>query len=164
MPLDVVILAAGKGKRMQSALPKVLHPLAGRPLLAHVLDSARALAPRRIVVVHGHGGDEVKAIFPPDGIDWVEQAEQLGTGHAVMQALPKIDDEAEVLVLYGDVPLVRADTLRRLAEDSAWIPLLVPNTVLVLPKGMTYPARSDGRIPLADARIEPTTTQSPSPK
>lgn len=118
MSLDVVILAAGKGKRMRSALPKVLHPLAGRPLLAHVLDTARALAPRNIFVVHGHGGEQVKALFESVPVQWIEQAEQLGTGHAVMQALPHVADDAEVLVLCGDVPLIRADTLRRLADAA----------------------------------------------
>src|SRR5258706_4657328 len=118
MTLDVLILAAGQGKRMHSALPKVLHRLAGRPLLAHVLETARALSPRRIVVVHGHGGDEVKALFKSADIDWVEQAEQLGTGHAVLQALPRVDAQSEAMVLYGDVPLVRADTLRRLADAA----------------------------------------------
>jgi bifunctional UDP-N-acetylglucosamine pyrophosphorylase/glucosamine-1-phosphate N-acetyltransferase len=118
MPLDVVVLAAGQGKRMHSALPKVLHSLAGRPLLAHVLDAARALKPRKIVVVQGHGGDEVRAAFPDPAIEWVAQTEQLGTGHAVRQALPNIDPEAEVLILYGDVPLVRPETLKRLLEAS----------------------------------------------
>jgi bifunctional UDP-N-acetylglucosamine pyrophosphorylase/glucosamine-1-phosphate N-acetyltransferase len=88
MPLDVIVLAAGQGKRMRSALPKVLHPLGGRPLLAHVIDAARALKPRRIYVVHGHGGEDVRAAFKGAAITWVEQARQLGTGHAVMQALP----------------------------------------------------------------------------
>ena len=118
MPLDLIILAAGKGKRMHSVLPKVLHPLAGKPLLAHVLDTARSLAPRKILIVHGHGSEEVKAPFDAADVEWVEQAEQLGTGHAVMQALPRIEGDAEVLVLCGDVPLVRADTLRRLADAA----------------------------------------------
>ncbi|HEV8095579.1 MAG TPA: NTP transferase domain-containing protein, partial [Burkholderiales bacterium] len=118
MTVDVIILAAGQGKRMHSALPKVLHRLAGRPLLAHVLETARALAPRRIIVVHGHGGAEVRAQFEGADIDWVEQTEQLGTGHAVLQALPRIDAQSEAVVLYGDVPLVRADTLRRLADAA----------------------------------------------
>src|SRR5262245_44538391 len=118
MPLDVVVLAAGQGKRMHSSLPKVLHPLAGRPLLAHVLDAARSLKPRRIVVVHGHGGDEVRAAFPGGDLDWAVQAEQLGTGHAVQQALPHIAADAEVLILYGDVPLVRTETLKRLLEAA----------------------------------------------
>ena len=83
------MLAAGQGKRMRSALPKVLHPLAGRPLLAHVIDAARALRPERIYVVHGHGGAEVRAAFGDARVEWVEQARQLGTGHALMQALPQ---------------------------------------------------------------------------
>src|ERR1700675_2651806 len=118
MPLDVIILAAGLGERMRSDLPKVLHPLAGRPLLAHVLDAARALAPRKIAVVHGHGAEKVRAAFPDPSIDWVLQAEQLGTGHAVQQALKRIAADADVLILYGDVPLVRAATLKRLLEAA----------------------------------------------
>ena len=118
MPLDVIVLAAGLGKRLRSELPKVLHPLAGRPLLAHVLDAARALAPRRMFVVHGHGAERVRAAFPDAGVDWVLQAKQLGTGHAVLQALPQVASDADVLVLYGDVPLVRPATLRRLVEGA----------------------------------------------
>jgi bifunctional UDP-N-acetylglucosamine pyrophosphorylase/glucosamine-1-phosphate N-acetyltransferase len=118
MPLDVVVLAAGQGKRMHSSLPKVLHPLAGRPLLAHVLEAARSLKPRRIVVVHGYGGEEVRAAFPGDDLDWALQAEQLGTGHAVRQALPHLAADAEILILYGDVPLVRAETLKRLLDTA----------------------------------------------
>ena len=118
MSLEVIVLAAGQGKRMHSALPKVLHALAGKPLLAHVLAAARSLSPRRVYVVHGHGGAEVRAAFGDAGIEWVDQADQLGTGHAVMQALPRVSPDAEVLVLYGDVPLVRADTLRRLADAA----------------------------------------------
>src|SRR5437773_393452 len=116
MPLDVIVLAAGVGKRMRSELPKVLHPLAGRPLLAHVIDAARTLAPRRIFVVHGHGAERVRAMFPDAGVVWVVQAEQLGTGHAVLQALPQVASDADVLILYGDVPLVRPATLKRLLE------------------------------------------------
>jgi bifunctional UDP-N-acetylglucosamine pyrophosphorylase/glucosamine-1-phosphate N-acetyltransferase len=114
MALEILILAAGLGKRMRSSLPKVLHPLAGRPLLAHVLDTARGLSPRKIVVVHGHGAAQVKQAFPERDLEWVLQAEQLGTAHAVMQAMPLVGPDAEVLVLYGDVPLVRAETLKRL--------------------------------------------------
>jgi bifunctional UDP-N-acetylglucosamine pyrophosphorylase/glucosamine-1-phosphate N-acetyltransferase len=114
MPVSVVILAAGQGKRMNSDLPKVLQPLAGRPLLAHVIASARALSPDGIFVVYGHGGAQVQAAFPGGSLDWVLQAEQLGTGHAVMQAMPMIADGQTVLVLYGDVPLIGADTLRGL--------------------------------------------------
>src|SRR6185503_3301462 len=118
MALEIIVLAAGLGKRMRSSLPKVLHPLAGRPLLAHVLDTARELAPRKIVVVHGHGAEQVRAAFPDNHIEWALQAEQLGTAHAVMQAMPSISANADVLLLYGDVPLVRAQTLKRLLEAA----------------------------------------------
>jgi bifunctional UDP-N-acetylglucosamine pyrophosphorylase/glucosamine-1-phosphate N-acetyltransferase len=118
MPLHVVILAAGQGKRMHSALPKVLHRIAGRPLLSHVIDAARALKPDRIHVVYGHGGPEVRAAFKDAPVEWVEQARRLGTGHALMQALPKIPRSASVLVLNGDVPLVRVDTLRKLVRTA----------------------------------------------
>src|SRR5574341_1329527 len=118
MALEIIVLAAGLGKRMRSRLPKVLHPLAGRPLLAHVLDTARALAPRRIVVVNGHGADQVQDAFSETGIEWVLQAEQLGTAHAVMQAMPRVSANADVLILYGDVPLVRAATLKRLLDAA----------------------------------------------
>jgi bifunctional UDP-N-acetylglucosamine pyrophosphorylase/glucosamine-1-phosphate N-acetyltransferase len=118
MALEIIVLAAGQGKRMHSALPKVLHALAGRPLLGHVLEAARALKPHKIVVVQGHGGEEVKAAFSDPAIEWVAQTEQLGTGHAVLQALPRLSADAEVLILYGDVPLVRVETLRRLLEAS----------------------------------------------
>jgi bifunctional UDP-N-acetylglucosamine pyrophosphorylase/glucosamine-1-phosphate N-acetyltransferase len=118
MPLDVIVLAAGQGKRMHSALPKVLHALAGRPLLAHVIDAARALKPREIFVVYGHGGDAVRAAFPGARVSWVEQARRLGTGHAVMQALPRVKRGGDVLVLNGDVPLVRRETLASLAAAA----------------------------------------------
>jgi len=114
-PLHVVILAAGEGKRMKSSLPKVLQKIAGRPMLWHVIAAARALEPAGIHVVYGHRGEQVQAAFAdqPD-LHWSEQREQLGTGHAVRQAMPEVPDGAQVLVLYGDVPLLRADTLRRL--------------------------------------------------
>jgi bifunctional UDP-N-acetylglucosamine pyrophosphorylase/glucosamine-1-phosphate N-acetyltransferase len=116
--MNVVVLAAGMGKRMRSDLPKVLHRLAGRPLLGHVLDTARALSPSRIVVIFGHGGEAVpNALAAPD-LAWAKQAPQLGTGHAVMQALPHLDDAVPTLILYGDVPLTRADTLRALVEAA----------------------------------------------
>jgi bifunctional UDP-N-acetylglucosamine pyrophosphorylase/glucosamine-1-phosphate N-acetyltransferase len=118
MPLHVVILAAGQGKRMRSALPKVLHRIAGRPLLAHVLDAATSLKPERVYVVQGYGGAEVKAAFAGAPVEWVEQAKQLGTGHALMQALPSIPRTATVLVLNGDVPLVRPETLRKLVRTA----------------------------------------------
>jgi bifunctional UDP-N-acetylglucosamine pyrophosphorylase/glucosamine-1-phosphate N-acetyltransferase len=118
IPLDVVILAAGQGKRMYSALPKVLHTLAGKPLLAHVLSAARTLAPRRLHVVHGHGGEQVQASFAGESVAWAHQAEQLGTGHALQQAMSAIGDDALVLVLYGDVPLIRAETLENLISQA----------------------------------------------
>lgn len=125
-PLHVVILAAGEGKRMQSALPKVLQPIAGRPMLAHVVDVARALGAERIHVVYGHGGAQVRAAFAdqPDLV-WAEQAQQLGTGHAVQQAMPNISDDARVLVLYADVPLIAADTLRALLATDGVLGVLV---------------------------------------
>ena len=118
MPLHVVILAAGQGKRMHSALPKVLHQIAGRPLLAHVIEAARSLRPQRIHVVFGHGGAEVRAMFAGAQVEWVEQSRRLGTGHALMQALPRIPRSATVLVLNGDVPLVRSETLRKLVRAA----------------------------------------------
>ena len=118
MPISVVILAAGQGKRMQSDLPKVLQPLAGRPLLQHVIDTARSLDAAGIHVVYGHGGERVRETLAGADLGWVLQAEQLGTGHAVMQAMPGVPDDHLVLVLYGDVPLVEAATLRRLLEGA----------------------------------------------
>jgi len=118
MPLSVVILAAGQGKRMNSDLPKVLQPLAGRPLLAHVIDAARAVGAADIHVVYGHGGERVREALHEDALRWVLQSEQLGTGHAVTQAMPGVADDALVLVLYGDVPLVRPETLRRLVAAA----------------------------------------------
>ena len=118
MKLEVVILAAGQGTRMRSALPKVLHPLASQPLLAHVIATARALAPERLHVVIGHGAERVRETLDAPDIAWVTQEEQLGTGHAVLKAMPGVDPEATVLVLYGDVPLLGVDTLRDLVEKS----------------------------------------------
>ncbi|HSW52960.1 MAG TPA: bifunctional UDP-N-acetylglucosamine diphosphorylase/glucosamine-1-phosphate N-acetyltransferase GlmU [Sulfuricaulis sp.] len=117
-PLEIVILAAGQGKRMYSDMPKVLHGLAGKPLLGHVLDTAHVLKPAAIHVVYGHGGDQVRAAFPQAGVNWVHQAEQKGTGHAVAQAMPRVADQATVLVLYGDVPLIRAQTLQELLSAA----------------------------------------------
>ncbi|HZF28676.1 MAG TPA: bifunctional UDP-N-acetylglucosamine diphosphorylase/glucosamine-1-phosphate N-acetyltransferase GlmU [Gammaproteobacteria bacterium] len=135
MPVSVVILAAGQGKRMNSALPKVLQPLAGRPMLAHVLASARALEPAAIHVVYGYGGDVVKAAFPDADVSWVLQKTQLGTGHAVGQALPSIPDDHQVLVLLGDVPLVSKKTLQRLVKDSASSELALLTAVVEDPTG-----------------------------
>ncbi len=117
--LSIIILAAGKGTRMRSARPKVLHRLAHKPLLGHVLDCAAALRPTGLRVVYGHGGEQVPAAFPGAEVTWVEQAERLGTGHAVAQALPGIPDGHRVLVLYGDVPLLSAASLQGLLETPA---------------------------------------------
>jgi bifunctional UDP-N-acetylglucosamine pyrophosphorylase / glucosamine-1-phosphate N-acetyltransferase len=120
VPVSVVVLAAGQGKRMHSALPKVLQPLAGRPMLEHVLATARSVSPAAIHVVYGHGGDQVRAAFQAQtDLKWAHQAEQLGTGHAVMQAMPAIPDDHTVLVLCGDVPLVGTDVVQKLVTDSA---------------------------------------------
>ncbi len=122
--MNIVILAAGQGKRMHSSLPKVLHPLAGRPLLRHVIDTARAVAlacgqPANIVVVVGHGADAVRGAFAgDDGLSFVEQHPQRGTGHAVLQAAPLLHDTEPTLVLYGDVPLVRVPTLTALVAAA----------------------------------------------
>ena len=124
--LHVVILAAGEGKRMKSARAKVLLPLAGRPLLAHVLAAARALSPDAIHIVHGHRGEQVRAAFAgQDDIIWVHQPEQRGTGQAVQLAMARIPDATRVLVLLGDVPLVRAETLQPLATAAAPLAVLV---------------------------------------
>jgi len=119
MKLGVVVLAAGKGKRMRSRIPKVLHPLAGRPLLAHVLDTVQALGAARVCVVYGHGGELVPRRMADYDCVWAEQAEQQGTGHAVMQAMPGLRDMERILVLYGDVPLLRPTTLRHLVDTTA---------------------------------------------
>lgn len=115
MSLDIVILAAGQGTRMRSALPKVLHPVAGKSMLGHVIDTARALQPQSIQVVIGHGAEQVRLRLAGDDLDYVVQAEQLGTGHAVAQASPNLSAE-RVLILYGDVPLIEAETLQRLLQ------------------------------------------------
>jgi len=117
--LNVVILAAGQGTRMKSSQPKVLHPLAGKPLLGHVLDTARSLNPAKIIVVYGHGGEQVPKALAGDDLVWVEQAQQLGTGHAVEQAMSEVDDESSLLILYGDVPLLQPTTLAELIRLGA---------------------------------------------
>lgn len=123
--LHIVILAAGEGKRMKSALPKVLQKIAGKPMLAHVVEAARALEPQGLHIVYGHGGAQVREAFSDQkDLHWVEQAEQKGTGHAVQQAMPGIPDNARVLVLYGDVPLIRTETLQAmLAFDASLVVL-----------------------------------------
>ena len=116
--LNVVILAAGKGTRMYSQLPKVLHNFAGKPLLSHVIDSARQLNPAKIIVVYGYGGEAVPEAIADQAIIWVKQAEQLGTGHAVQQAMPYLDSDATTLILLGDVPLVSVESCQRLLQKA----------------------------------------------
>lgn len=117
--LSTVILAAGRGKRMYSDLPKVLHPIGGQPMLGRVITTARQLTPDVLVVVYGHGGERVRETFAGDSdLRWAEQAQQLGTGHALKMAMPHLPADGQVLVLYGDVPLIQAETLRRLATAA----------------------------------------------
>ena len=118
MKVEVVILAAGEGKRMKSRLPKVLHAVAGIPLLEHVLRTAQGLEPAAIHVVIGHGSEQVQKALAHYDINWVVQEQQLGTGHAVLQALPAISNDSVVLVLYGDVPLIRLSTLKTLVQHA----------------------------------------------
>ncbi len=145
--LTVIVLAAGQGTRMRSSLPKVLHDLAGRPLLAHVIDTARCLEPARIVVVHGHGGEQVRAAFPDPDITWVHQARQMGTGHAVAEAKAAVRSMGTVLVLYGDVPLLTADTLRDLLAVRSQAPLALLTARVNDPTGYGRIVRDDhGRL------------------
>jgi bifunctional UDP-N-acetylglucosamine pyrophosphorylase/glucosamine-1-phosphate N-acetyltransferase len=145
-PLQVVILAAGQGKRMNSDLPKVLHPIGGRPLLSHVITAARSLAPSRICVVIGHGGDKVRQALADSGATWAVQEKQLGTGHAVMQALPQLDAAGIVLVLYGDVPLIAPDTLRSLVDAASGGALALLTQDLDNPRGYGRIVREGGRV------------------
>lgn len=118
MDLNIVILAAGKGTRMRSAMAKVLHKLAGKELLAHVIDTARSLAPNKIIIVYGHDGETVKKKLDAPDLSWILQENQLGTGHAVKEALPEIEKDSQVLVLYGDVPLITKATLEELIRTK----------------------------------------------
>ena len=116
--MNILILAAGQGTRMHSALPKVLHPVAGQPMLARVIASARALDPTRIIVVVGHGADAVRNRLDATDLRWVTQSPQLGTGHAVQQAVPELEPSVPTLILYGDVPLTRVSTLQGLCAAA----------------------------------------------
>jgi bifunctional UDP-N-acetylglucosamine pyrophosphorylase/glucosamine-1-phosphate N-acetyltransferase len=150
--MNVVILAAGMGKRMQSALPKVLHPLAGKPLLQHVIDTARQLRPSKLCVIYGHGGaavPEMVAGLATAGeapIDTALQQPQLGTGHAVMQAVPQLDENVPTLVLYGDVPLTTGDSLRRLVDAAGVDKLGILTVEQANPFGLGRIVRENGRI------------------
>jgi bifunctional UDP-N-acetylglucosamine pyrophosphorylase/glucosamine-1-phosphate N-acetyltransferase len=150
--MNVVILAAGMGKRMQSALPKVLHPLAGKPLLQHVIETARSLAPGKLCVIYGHGGAAVPAMVQglaeatQTHIDTALQQPQLGTGHAVQQAIPVLDDDAPTLVLYGDVPLTSAVSLRKLVDAAGKDKLGILTVEQANPFGLGRIIRDNGRI------------------
>ena len=150
--MNVVILAAGQGKRMHSDLPKVLHPLAGKALLGHVIDAARAIGAERICVVYGHGGEQVRTALDAPDITWALQEPQLGTGHAVLQAMPALSAAASrpasggTLVLYGDVPLIRASTLRRLIEAAGANSLALLTAHLDNPRGYGRIVRVGGEV------------------
>ena len=146
LALNIVILAAGKGTRMYSDLPKVLHPLAGKPLLGHVLDIARLLKPSRLCVVYGYGGDTVPNALQAPDVVWAEQKEQLGTGHAVRQALPHLDPSGVTLVLYGDVPLTRLSTLQSLLEHAGGDKLAVLTAHFADPTGYGRMLREAGKV------------------
>ncbi|WP_332852693.1 bifunctional UDP-N-acetylglucosamine diphosphorylase/glucosamine-1-phosphate N-acetyltransferase GlmU [Duganella sp. S19_KUP01_CR8] len=146
--MNVVILAAGMGKRMQSALPKVLHPLAGKPLLSHVLDTARSLSASQLCVIYGHGGAAVLEMLAkqPEKVATALQEPQLGTGHAVMQALPELDDSAATLILYGDVPLTTSASLQALVDVAGNDKLGILTVVQDDPTGLGRIIRENGEI------------------
>ena len=150
--MNVVILAAGMGKRMQSALPKVLHPLAGKPLLSHVIDTARTLAPSKLCVIYGHGGAAVLKLLEQYksgqslDIAAAEQAQQLGTGHAVQQALPLLDDNVPTLILYGDVPLTSSESLQKLVQAAGNGQLAILTVEQNDPFGLGRIVRENGAI------------------
>ncbi len=144
--MNVVILAAGMGKRMQSALPKVLHPLAGKPLLSHVVDTARALSPSRVCIIYGHGGEAVPQRIGAPDLSFAKQEPQLGTGHAVMQAVPHLRDDVPTLILYGDVPLTTTHSLQQLLDSAGADKLAVLTVELDDPTGYGRIVRRDGKI------------------
>jgi bifunctional UDP-N-acetylglucosamine pyrophosphorylase/glucosamine-1-phosphate N-acetyltransferase len=144
--MNVVILAAGMGKRMQSALPKVLHPLAGKPLLSHVVDTARALSPSRVCIIYGHGGEMVPQRIGAPDLSFAKQEPQLGTGHAVMQAVPHLRDDVPTLILYGDVPLTTTHSLQQLLDSAGADKLAVLTVELDDPTGYGRIVRRDGKI------------------
>ena len=129
MTLSVVILAAGKGTRMKSQLPKVLHPIANKPMVQHIIDTVKALGAQNIHIIYGHGGDQLKDVLGHNQLSWCIQSKQLGTGHAVQQAAPHIEDDEDVLILVGDAPLIKSSTLQQLVKvkQSADLALLTVN-------------------------------------
>ncbi|MEE8463337.1 MAG: bifunctional UDP-N-acetylglucosamine diphosphorylase/glucosamine-1-phosphate N-acetyltransferase GlmU [Gammaproteobacteria bacterium] len=143
MPVDIVILAAGQGSRMKSELPKVLQPLAGRPMLAHVLERSADLGAAAVHVVYGYGGDQVPQALAHWPVNWILQEQRLGTGHAVTQAMPGIADNSVVLVLYGDVPLISEGTLTELLEKAGSGALALLSVMLTDPTGYGRVIRND---------------------
>jgi bifunctional UDP-N-acetylglucosamine pyrophosphorylase/glucosamine-1-phosphate N-acetyltransferase len=147
MALSIVVLAAGQGTRMKSDLPKVLQPLAGRPLLAHVLERCRELEADTVHVVYGHGAEQVRRVFGDSQVNWVLQAEQLGTGHAVQQAMPHIPADHDVLVLCADVPLIKTSTLQGLLAGLEQAPLALLTVEMADPSGYGRIVRGeDGKV------------------
>ena len=146
MALNVVILAAGKGTRMKSSLPKVLHKVAERPMVQHVIDTANSLGAASINLVYGYGAEQLKAGLGEQPLHWVLQAEQLGTGHAVQQAIPHIADEDTVLILYGDVPLTRKETLEQLLATRDENGLAILTVILANPTGYGRIVRENGKV------------------
>ena len=144
--MNIVILAAGMGKRMHSSLPKVLHTLAGKAMLEHVITTARTLNPEKLVVVCGHGGETVRQKIAAPDLVYVTQQPQLGTGHAVMQAVPELDETVPTLVLYGDVPLIGAASLARLAEAAGKDKLGILTVEMEDPTGYGRIIREKGKI------------------
>lgn len=144
--LSVVILAAGKGTRMYSDLPKVLHPIAGKPMVKHVIDTAKQLGAHNIHLVYGHGGDLMQQRLANEPVNWVLQTEQLGTGHAMQQAAPFFADDENILMLYGDAPLITKATLEKLiaAKPDKGIALLT--VVLDNPTGYGRILRENGNV------------------
>jgi bifunctional UDP-N-acetylglucosamine pyrophosphorylase/glucosamine-1-phosphate N-acetyltransferase len=163
-PLSIVVLAAGQGKRMLSDRPKVLQPLGGMPLLAHVLDLAESLTPATIHIVYGHGGEHLRELFGGQQRQWSLQSQQLGTGHAVSQAMPAIPDSHRVLVLYGDVPLLRRETVQRLLAASRTAALGLLTARLANPFGYGRIVRNRHGAPVrvveeSDASVQERKTQ-----
>lgn len=159
MSLSVVVLAAGKGTRMRSALPKVLHPIAHKPMVQHVIDTATELSPSATLVIYGHGGDALQQALAGQPLNFVEQAEQKGTGHAVQQVVPHLGDNERVLILYGDVPLTQLSTLQKLIEAAEDTELALLTVTLPDPTGYGRIIRNEqgavlGIVEQKDATLE----------
>ncbi|KFZ30977.1 bifunctional N-acetylglucosamine-1-phosphate uridyltransferase/glucosamine-1-phosphate acetyltransferase [Pseudidiomarina salinarum] len=159
MSLSVVVLAAGKGTRMRSALPKVLHPIAHKPMVQHVIDTATELSPATTHVIYGHGGEALRNALTGQPLNFVEQAEQKGTGHAVQQVVPHLGDNEQVLILYGDVPLTRLSTLQKLIEAANGTELALLTVTLPDPTGYGRIIRNEqgavlGIVEQKDASLE----------